>query len=118
MSTKLVLTRLSKYDKIIEKVFKDKYRDGMKRVPFEREDLPEACDALLIPRIKNLGDIPYSYRFRKELPETIKAMAPKGCEWIIVADIPHNITNIQNIVLRNASPTISARLCDAHSNSE
>lgn len=72
------------YDKVIEYVFMGKYADGAVSVDFTREELSKACDALGIPLIKNLGDITYSYRFRRELPESIKSKAPQGCEWVIL----------------------------------
>jgi len=54
---------------------------------------------LKIPRIKNLGDIPYSYRFRKELPESITDTAPKDAEWIIIG------TGVGMYEFRLASPS-------------
>jgi len=90
---------MSKYDKVIEKIFFDNYRNGNNRVPFDREDPPSACDKLNIPRIKNLGDITYSYRFRKELPPSIKETAPKESEWIIFG------TGVGSYEFRLASPS-------------
>lgn len=75
---------MSKYDEVIGKVFTDNYKIGARVIPITRNELAEACDDLKIPRIKNLGDIPYSYRFRKDLPLTISDQSPKNCEWIIV----------------------------------
>ncbi len=72
----------SKYDKIIETVFFKNY-SGNLRVSFDREELAQACKHLNIPRIKNLGDIVYSYRFRRNLPKKINGTASSGCEWII-----------------------------------
>jgi len=74
----------SKYDQIIEKVFFDNYSENLNIIPFNREELAQACQNLEISRIKNLGDIVYSYRFRKELPDTIIKTAPQDYEWIIV----------------------------------
>ncbi len=73
----------SKYDKIIETVFFKNYSESL-RVSFDREELAQASNNLNIPRIKNLGDIVYSYRFRRDLPKKINETAPSGCEWIIV----------------------------------
>lgn len=75
---------MSKYDRIITYVFQDNYTAGINRVRFDRNELAEACRVLEISRIKNLGDIPYSYRFRRELPKQIKDTAPANSEWIIV----------------------------------
>ncbi|HFA49730.1 MAG TPA: endonuclease [Bacteroidetes bacterium] len=79
---------MSKYSDIIKDLFLAKYKKGQKRVPFEREDLAITCEKLGYPRIKNLGDIPYSFRFRQKFPQEIIDTAPINSEWIIVgADI-------------------------------
>lgn len=89
---------VNKYDGVIEKVFFDNYSKGNVRVSFNREELAEACQDLGFDAIKNLGDIPYSYRFRKELPESIKKTAGSGVEWIITG------TGIASYEFRQASP--------------
>jgi hypothetical protein len=75
---------MAKYDDIIAAVFKNNHKANASSISFTRDELANACDSLKIPRIKNLGDIPYSYRFRKELPDSIKATAPVDAEWIIL----------------------------------
>ena len=74
----------SKYDKVISKVFFDNHKDADNVVPFAREELAAACKHHGIDRIKNLGDIPYSFRFRKPLPKEINDTAAAGCEWVIL----------------------------------
>lgn len=74
----------SKYDKVILEVFFNNFEKGKSQIPFDREEMAVACDKLGIPRIKNLGDIPYSYRFRRDLPQEINDTAPEDYEWIIV----------------------------------
>lgn len=74
---------MSKYGDIITLVFENNYKVGATRVSFTREELAEASEDIGIDRIKNIGDIPYSYRFRRELPDEITKTAPKDCEWII-----------------------------------
>lgn len=75
---------MAKYDEIISHVFRDNYKAGARRVTFTRDELAEASSTLKFERIKNLGDIPYSYRFRKDLPLAITRNAPKDSEWIIL----------------------------------
>ena len=75
---------MSKYEQIIAWVFEQGYRPGQVQVPFSRDDLIKASEALGLERIKNLGDIPYSFRFRRELPDSIRRTAPEDAEWIIV----------------------------------
>jgi hypothetical protein len=90
---------MSKYDEIIAKVFFDNYKKKSKRVPFTREELAEACDSLGFPRIKNLGDIPYSFRFRKNLPKDICDTLLNDKEWIIVG------TGVASYEFRIAAPS-------------
>ncbi len=75
---------MSKYEQIIGWVFSNNYHQEDIVVAFNRDELVVASNELGFARIKNLGDIPYSFRFRRELPQTIQATAPEGSEWIIV----------------------------------
>ena len=75
---------MSKYEEVIKRVFHEKYEPGDVRVSFTRNDLVDAHDELDLPRAKNIGDIPYSFRFRRELPDSILKTAPQDSEWIIV----------------------------------
>jgi hypothetical protein len=76
----------SKYEGVIQKVFLDGYRAGARRVGFTRRCLVDAHDALHLPAAKNIGDIIYAFRFRRDLPEAIRATAPEGAEWIITLE--------------------------------
>jgi hypothetical protein len=73
----------NRYSQIIEKIFNLKHKVGAKEVIFEREDLVHVAKELGIPLPKNLGDIVYSFRYRADLPEYIRASAPEGLEWVI-----------------------------------
>ncbi len=75
---------MSKYEQIIEWIFFNNYREADTIMSFSRDELALASSKLGFARIKNLGDIPYSFRFRRDLPETIQATAPQNSEWIIV----------------------------------
>ena len=75
---------MGRYEQIIEWVFDQNYQPDRACVDFNREELVRASEALGMERIKNLGDIPYSFRFRRELPDRIQHAAPEGAEWIIV----------------------------------
>ncbi len=67
----------SRYDALIESIFFDHYRE------FERTELESAAESLGIELPKNLGDVIYSYRFRKDLPNSVIATQPDGMEWVI-----------------------------------
>jgi hypothetical protein len=63
---------MSKYAKIIERVFSEKTEeyDVDEPIPFRRADLERAIDELGIS-VGNVPDIPYAYRSRRQLPESI-----------------------------------------------
>lgn len=71
------------YSLVIEAIFRSKFRPGMRDVSFEREDIERSCRKLGIERPKNFGDVIYSFRYRKALPESIRSQAQAGEVWII-----------------------------------
>jgi hypothetical protein len=71
------------YDVIISRIFKDHHRSGVTEFEFDRAELAEAAKALGLDDPKNLGDLIYSFRCRKPLPERIRATATGELEWII-----------------------------------
>lgn len=73
----------NRYQALVEKVFLDKYVEGLNIIPFKRTDLSRAARVLEITLPKNLGDIIYSTRYRAGMPESIIATEPEGLEWII-----------------------------------
>ena len=74
---------MAQYDDIISHVFSQNFQEGAQTVPFSREELVAAATHLGLPRPRNIGDIPYSFRYRRDLPESITDTAPAGCEWVI-----------------------------------
>jgi hypothetical protein len=117
VSFEVIMT--GKYDEIIAHIFHNNYTKDSRRVSFNRDELAKASEALKFDRIKNLGDIPYSFRFRRGLPESITSTAPEGSEWIIIGSgvglyefrlaspakiIPTN--NRQKIKIPDATPEI------------
>jgi DNA methylase len=71
------------YTAIIERIFESKYRQGMREVGFERDELAKVANELKVELPKNLGDLIYSFRYRATLPESIRAKAGEGESWII-----------------------------------
>lgn len=68
---------------LIEKVFFDHYKPGMKEVLFERAELISAAKKLKIELPKNIGDVVYSVRYRTPMPAKVLATQSEGGEWII-----------------------------------
>lgn len=83
MAKKLDNNNQSRYKTLIERVFFERYRKGMRSVGFEREDLTIAAGELGICLPKNLGDVVYSIRYRTPMPKSILDLQPKGMEWLI-----------------------------------
>ena len=71
------------YALIIERVFQKRWRVGARQIDFHRSDIESQAAELGITLPKNLGDLIYSFRFRRALPPSIIATAPVGLEWII-----------------------------------
>ena len=69
--------------RIIAKVFAERYRSRVREVAFTREDIITAAENIGEQRPKNLGDIVYSLRYRVPLPDSIREKAPPGREWAI-----------------------------------
>lgn len=74
---------MAKYDEIISAIFTERYTPGASSIPFEREVLAEKAQDLGFDLPKNLGDIVYSYKYRKPLPKDITTTAPSGFYWRI-----------------------------------
>lgn len=74
----------SVYREIIQEIFFRNYRAGMLEFEFDREEIAETADRLGVARPKNLGDVIYSYRYRKLLPPRILETEPVGSYWLIL----------------------------------
>ncbi len=75
--------RSAAYSRIIETIFFRHYRKNSKRVDFTREEIAQIAGELKIPVPKNLGDVLYSFRYRRPLPDKILKTCAAGYEWII-----------------------------------
>lgn len=71
------------YDLIIEKIFFDHFKAGMREFVFVRKEIKDAQEKLAPSLELNPGDVPYSYRYRRVLPSRILETQTKGLEWII-----------------------------------
>jgi hypothetical protein len=73
----------NRYSAIVSRVFEDHYQDGIVEFEFTRDEFVSVANTLNVDLPKNIGDVPYSFRYRNELPTTIRATAQPGHEWII-----------------------------------
>ncbi|HOE95501.1 MAG TPA: endonuclease [Candidatus Sumerlaeota bacterium] len=76
-------TPVSRYSELIEAVFLEHYSPGVDQFTFDRDELVQHARRRRIRLPKNLGDVIYSFRYRKNLPEKIQATAPEGMSWLI-----------------------------------
>ena len=95
----------NRYLKIIETIFRKKYVDGLRDIPFKREDLVTTATELNIVLPKNLGDVMYSFRYRTALPDFIREKATDEEEWVIrpmgQAKYKFSLTTMARIIPNN-----------------
>lgn len=73
----------AQYAPILIHVFRKYWAKGTGEFEFHRDELVEAAETLGIERPDNLGDVIYSFKFRRDLPRDILQTAPKGKAWMI-----------------------------------
>jgi len=76
----------SRYARIIEAIFRRYWKRDITEFVFERDELEQVCAELKIKVPKNLGDVIYTFRYRKDLPKSILATQPADRGWLILGD--------------------------------
>jgi hypothetical protein len=71
------------YNSIVTGIFNRYYQPGLNNFQFNRNELSEIANLVGVNPPKNLGDLLYSFRYRRPLPLEITNTAPQGMEWII-----------------------------------
>lgn len=69
------------YAAVIERLFFSRYEAGKTALEFDRTELDSTARELGLDVAKNLGDLVYSFKFRRPLPDSILETAPEGLEW-------------------------------------
>jgi hypothetical protein len=77
---------IARYVQIIEAVFHRYWKKGKTEFAFERGELEQVCEKLGIKPPKNLGDVIYTFRYRKALPKSILDTQPSDRAWLILGD--------------------------------
>jgi len=92
-SGKKAKSKKEDYKKIITEVFLRHYSPGKTRFTFTRSELLAAAARAGVQILdaedeesmtKNIGDVVYTYRFRREFPKEIRETAPDKRMWIII----------------------------------
>lgn len=78
-----VASKYDKIDKIINDIFFTYYSSGLRAFDFVREDIERSAEKLGIKLPKNIGDVIYSYRFRKAFPKEILETCSGEEQWTI-----------------------------------
>jgi hypothetical protein len=73
----------AQYVPIIVHVFRKHWKKGTNEFEFHRDEMVEAAETLGVERPDNLGDVIYSFKFRRDLPNDILKTAPKGKAWML-----------------------------------
>jgi hypothetical protein len=73
----------SNYDQIIAHVFAMNYVAGAVDIAFPRSAIAVGAEELGLPRPGNIGDVLYSFRYRRPLPASVNEKAPPGKQWVI-----------------------------------
>ena len=73
----------NRYRILIERIFFDYWNKGTNSFEFERNAIKSVAETLNIVLPDNIGDVPYTFRYRADLPETIIETQPEGLKWII-----------------------------------
>jgi len=73
----------AQYAPILTHIFRKYWTKKRTEFEFHRDELVGAAEALRVARPDNLGDVIYSFRYRRALPAEILTTAPKGKAWII-----------------------------------
>ncbi len=107
------------YAAIIERIFLHRYKKGQKVVEFTRQDLIDTAHELGVDLPKNIGDVVYSFRYRRDLPPAIAKTCSAKESWFIFPAghakyrferraanplVPR--TDLQQIKIPNATPEI------------
>lgn len=79
----VTMARKILYTPIIERIFAKHHAKGIEQFEFQRDEIEHFASELGIDLPKNLGDLIYSFRYRKKLPSSILATAPEGMSWVI-----------------------------------
>ena len=71
------------YDALIARIFRNHYRQGAEEFEFDRDEIERVAARLKLRLPKNLGDLIYSFRYRKDLPREILRTATGKKQWVI-----------------------------------
>lgn len=72
------------YAPIITQIFLNNYVEGASELPFKRSEITAVAADKKIKLPSNLGDVLYSFRYRRDFPQQILDLTPPGLSWVIL----------------------------------
>ena len=75
--------RTGLYDVRIEQIFKNHFTAGISSFDFDRDEIEKVAEKIEANLPKNVGDVVYSFRYRRALPKSIQDTASNDNEWVI-----------------------------------
>jgi hypothetical protein len=78
-----IVAETNRYKVLIESIFFDHWTVNSTEFLFQRDEIKAKAKQLGIRLPDNIGDVPYSIRYRVALPQKIVDTQPEGREWII-----------------------------------
>jgi hypothetical protein len=101
----------NRYEVLILTIFRNHYRKGVSEFEFDRSELETVAGTRDVKLPKNLGDLIYSFPYRRGLPYEILATETEGREWIIepagrakyrfrLAKISHTIPSENRVAIK------------------
>ncbi len=72
------------YEDLIVRIFNNHYKKGLDAFEFVRTEIETVAAELGLQLPKNLGDLIYSFRYRKAFPQEIVATEIGKKKWIIL----------------------------------
>lgn len=78
--------RTNAYRAIVRDLFFNHYTPRMEEFTFERDEIRGSAEKIGEKTPKNLGDVVYTFRYRRALPDEILATQPEGRFWLILGD--------------------------------
>jgi hypothetical protein len=104
-----------RYKIIIAHIFQKHYKKGSTEFDFSREEINATAAALKLPIIKNVGDLPYTFRYRVDLPDAIASTAKAGHEWIIrgAGQAMYRFKQIRKVRITPRAELIKIKIPDA-----
>jgi len=89
-------------------------REGLESFEFDRSEIADVAEHLQVALPKNVGDVIYSFRYRRSLPVSITSHAPEGKEWVIrLAGRSHYRFALTAVIIRPNPMLVQIRVPDA-----